>query len=525
MNRGVRILLVFLVVLQCVGIFDHSLWTPDEPRVAEIAREMAVSGDFLIPQLLYRPFLEKPPVYFAAAGFFYKTLGTHIEGVGRLASVIFALATLFVVFYGTRRLIHEEPAYLSTLILATSFKFFEISHKMTVDIALVFFITAALFSYILAHEEKLKHGYKLFWISMALAFLSKGIIGLAIPGISVGVFVLWQNKYSLRDIIKKSWFMPGALMVVAVMALWTCVLYFRGGMAFVETFFVYNQIGRFLDGDLYTGGHIRPFYYYIPTVLADAAPWSMLMIPALIRAKPQDERTKFFLSWFLGGLILLSMASTKRGLYFLPLYPAMAVLIALWMKRLAEKSATGWERGFMWFAAVLIALSYVLVPIAYVKIGGSWITAVIVFLLTLGLVGIVIKQYVRTVPYIACTGWALLLLVWSPVVIPQIDTMKSYKPFFQEAGKIVEQQEVAGYHLTETVEALCPFYGQFFIENIEGKKVFEQEIASRDTGYLMVLPGRVDKELQEHITSRAEMVLETKGQLLKKIQLWKLKRN
>ena len=525
MKKGVRLFLVFLVVVQCVGIFDHSLWTPDEPRVAEIAREMAVSGDFLIPQLLYHPFLEKPPVYFALAGFFYKTLGTRLEGVGRLASVIFALATLLVVFYGTRRLIQEEQAYLSTLILATSFKFFEISHKMTVDIALVFFITAALFSFILAHEEKLKHGYKLFWISMALAFLSKGIIGLAIPGISVGVFVLWQNKDSFLDIIKKSWFIPGTLIVLASMALWARVIYLKGGMTFVETFFVYNQIGRFIHGGLYTGGHIRPFYYYIPTVLADAAPWSVLLIPAVITAKKNTDRTKFFLSWFFGGLILLSMASTKRGLYFLPMYPAMAVLIAVWIHSVAEKAASGWERGFMWFAAVLIALSYVLVPIAYVKIGGSWLTAVIVFLLTLGLVGMVIKQYFRTLPYIACTGWALLLLVWSPVVIPQIDTMKSYKPFFQASGKIVNQQEVSGYHLTETVEALCPFYGQFFIEHIEKKEIFKQEITSNDAEYLMVLPSRLDKELQEHLTSRGEMVLETKGHLLKKIQLWRLKKN
>ena len=176
----------------------------------------------------------------------------------------------------------------------------------------------------------------------------------------------------------------------------------------------------------------------------------------------------------------------------------------------------------MGFAAVLIALSYVLVPIAYVKIGGSWITAAIVFLVTLGLCWIVIRQYVLPLPYRVCAGWALLLLAWSPVVIPQIDTIKSYKPFFQACGKIVTRQEVAGYQLTETVEALCPFYGQFFIENIEEKEVFKQELTSSDAGYLMVLPSRLDKELQERITSRGKMVLETRGHLLKKIQLWSI---
>lgn len=523
MNRRILLFLVFLVVLQCTGIVDHSLWTPDEPRVAEIAREMAISGDYLIPQLLYRPFLEKPPLYYAAAGIFYRMFGTGIEGVGRLASVIFALASLAVVFFGIRRLISEESAYLSTIILATSFRFFEISHKMVVDNALVFFVTAALFSYILAHEEKFRYGYVLFWISLAFAFLSKGMIGLFIPGLAIGVFGIWQRKHSFPEFLKRTWIIPGVVIVCAVMVLWAWVLYMRGGMEFIDVFYKYNQLERFI-GTGYHGGHVRPFYYYIPTLLADAAPWSVLVLPAVIRARLHDDRIKFFLTWFFTGLILLSVASTKRGVYFLPMYPAMAVLIAEWIKGIAQKTSSLWERGFMWFAAGLIMLCYIVVPAAYIKIGGAWLTACIVFVITLCIFLLVARWKPWRVPYLVCIGWASLLLVWSPVLVPRIDMIKSYKPFFVEAGHIVAQQDVAGYRLTETVEALCPFYGQFYIDSIEQPDIFEQLLASQhDPEYLIVLPSRIDEKLKECIMAKGDMILETKSPFLKKTQLWRMK--
>jgi len=195
--RIVQVFLAIAILLQLVGVIDHSLWSPDEPRVAEIAREMAVSGDYIIPHFSGRPFLEKPPLYFATVGVFYRVFGTTCEGVGRFASVIFAIGTLLVVFFGTRAIYTGQIAALSTLVLATSFKFFEISHKMVVDIALCFFITTALFSFILAYKDKSSWGYRLFWISLALAFMAKGLIGIGIPLAVVILFALWQEDFFL----------------------------------------------------------------------------------------------------------------------------------------------------------------------------------------------------------------------------------------------------------------------------------------------------------------------------------------
>src|SRR5512137_66550 len=128
LKRKTLTMLLLAILIQVVGIFDHSVWTTDEPWVAEISREMVMSGDYVIPKLSNTPFLEKPPLYYAVTAIFWRTFGTGNEGIGRLASVLFATGTLLVVFFGARVLYGERAAALATLILATTPEFFLTSH-------------------------------------------------------------------------------------------------------------------------------------------------------------------------------------------------------------------------------------------------------------------------------------------------------------------------------------------------------------------------------------------------------------
>lgn len=167
--------------------------------------------------LEWQPFLEKHPLYFATVELFYHILGTHPEGIGRLASVVFSLGTLAVVFFGIRTLMGEEVSGLSTLILATSFLFFSTSHKMLVDNALVFFTTSALASFMLGYKEKSSWGFKLFWVCLSLAFMTKGAVGIGIPIIAVVSFMLWKMDFS---VLKKMWLVPGVFLVAVIIATW-----------------------------------------------------------------------------------------------------------------------------------------------------------------------------------------------------------------------------------------------------------------------------------------------------------------
>jgi len=513
-------LLALVLFLQCTGIIDHSLWTPDEPREAEIVREMSLSGDYLIPHLAGRPFLEKPPLYYLTATLAYNAFGERFREAGRFASALFGLATLLMIYLTARRLYSEETANLAVLILATFPLFFLASHKMLVDVGLVFFIAAAMCSFILAYKGLLPAGYKLFWLSAAFAFLTKGIIGIAIPGAGIIIFILWQRDL---DILKKGWLFQGVLLILSVMITWGFILYLKGGYDYLDTFYIHNQLGRFIpSSSLYKGGHVRPFYFYLKDVPIQAAPWSILLIPGLIRAKYFGDTERFLCSWLLGGLILLSLATTKREIYFLPMYPAMAIFIAHWMSQVGSQGHSRWERALLWCILALILAVSIALPIGYVKVaGGDWILALGLSLALAGIFWFLWVRYHRKLPLFAVLCWTLTLILWAPALFPQIDQKKNYEPLFIEFGKIVSNEEVIGFNLTETVEALGPFYGGFPVVNIEDRDQFINVLKTQNFHYVIVLPSRMDERLYHELSSRSKLVHKGSGGTRRGMELWR----
>ncbi len=516
MQKKEVLLLILALALLLVGIFDHSLWTPDEPRVADISRTMAITGDYLIPHIGADPFLEQPPLYYAVTGLFWKALGTGNEGFGRLSSVLFSLGTLMVMFFGVRSLYGRNTAVLSSLILATTIGFFTISHKMIVDTALAFFITGALFAFLSAYRASFKQGYPLFWLCLAGAFLTKGIIGFAIPGIAVVLFVLWQKDFA---VIKRAWVLPGITLLVAILSFWAYILYQRGGTDFLYTFFLYNNLGRFIDVGIYQGGHERPFYYYIPVLFTEGMPWSILLIPALVFLKKPDMRLRFFYCWFIGGILLLSLASTKRGLYLLPMYPAMAVMVSVWFEKTLKVTASQWEHRWLGITATFVGLAGLALPLVYVILGGSIPAAIIVFLLSMTILAAVFKRLPLTLPERLVAGWSVLLVAWSTLFFYQVDTFKSYKPFFQEAGRLVGSETVMGLDLTETALAMSSFYGGFAPENVTDREKFIEKLVAGKTRYVLFLRRKKDDELGRLLETKGRMLLHIDNRIMDSIRI------
>ena len=375
---------------------------------------------------------------------------------------------------------------------------------MIVDNALGFFITTALFVFLLAYRGTFKQGYPIFWLCLAGAFLTKGIIGLAIPGIAVFLFVLWQKDFT---IIKRAWVIPGIILLAATLGAWGGILYLRGGREFLSTFFWYNNLGRFLNVGIYQGGHVMPFYHYIPVLFSEGMPWSFILIPALVFLKKPDERLRFFYCWFFGGLLLLSLASTKRNIYFFPMYPAMAVIITVWAERAAQEAASQWEKRWLRFIATLVGLAGLGLPIIYMIIGGSLPAAAAICVLSIALQWFLFKTLAFTIPERIICGWAILIIAWSIVLFPQVDTIKSYKGFFSEAGKAVGKADIIGYDLTETALALSSFYGGFPIENVTDRKQFLDLVSTGKTRYVLFLPRKNDIELGHLLESTGHMLL------------------
>ena len=291
---------------------------------------------------------------------------------------------------------------------------------------------------------------------------------------------------------------------------------------FLKTFYLYNQLGRFLHGSIYTGGHIRPFYYYLTTIWADGAPWSLLLIPFFIKTRKPNEVTRFLCAWFVGGIVLLSIASTKRGLYLLPLFPAMAVMVAYWMSDMTRRVPEKWEHIFLYIIGGLVFLCALAVPLGYcLELRGIWWVAILIFATTVMVFWFAYRYMKGNIPYLIILLWSLLLLLWVPALFPQIDKAKGYKDLFTHMGSIVAHEPVAGYQLTETIEALSPFYGGFYVENIEDRRMFERFITGRKTAYAIILPSRMDENLYALLKANGTLLINEDSRLRKDIELWR----
>ena len=248
--------LAVIFALSFVGIFDHDLWTPDEPRVAEIGREFLGDGASLaVPRLGGEPFLEKPPLYFWCVALSYKIFGGPSASAARIPSVFFGLGTLFFTFFLGKRMYGRNTAIWSCMVLALSTEYFNITHKSLVDISLVFFVTGTVYGlYLGISSEGREKGiyYTICYIFAAGAFFAKGFIGLAFPALFFICWILWTKDWYE---IKRARLWAGFLIVGTGISLWFLALWKEGSWEYLGTFLVHNNLQRFLPGVGYSGGY------------------------------------------------------------------------------------------------------------------------------------------------------------------------------------------------------------------------------------------------------------------------------
>lgn len=347
-----------LALLVCLsGIWNHSLWTPDEPRVAGVGAEMVRSGDYLVPHLAGEPFLEKPPLTWWAMSASLRLFGIS-AGSARLPSALCSLLVLLLVFDLASRLADRRAGLIALVVLASSWSFLSYGHRICVDVWLLLWVNVGYWCFARASfartvPEAPDPAPRPAWLigtylAGGLAFLSKGPIGPVLLFGPLGLSILLQRRWSL---LRSWWHLSGLLTLCALCALWPALLYLRGGWDLLEAFAVDNLLFRIVDPALIGAGdhdlgHHHPVYYYLTRVPFVLMPWVLLAPAALAGlrrgALPEGWRRADLLfvgSLFPVGLALLSLPSTKRTLYLLPLVPSAAVALGVWLSAQFAPSA------------------------------------------------------------------------------------------------------------------------------------------------------------------------------------------
>jgi 4-amino-4-deoxy-L-arabinose transferase-like glycosyltransferase len=301
MKKSVLLILILIVfggILFFYNLGGWDLWNPDEPRYAQIAKEMLQGEGWIIPHLNSEVYLDKPPLFFWLMATTAKVIGGMNEFAARFPSALFGLFTLLLLFYLGKRLFNEKVGFLSALILATNIEFLWLAHRANIDATLTFFTTAAItFLYVGFHQQRGRWVlYLLAYLAMALGVLVKLQIGVIVPVLVVGGYFLMQREWRF---FKDPSHIPGMSLFVAFIGGWIALAYLSGGQDYLWGLLYQKTAATFFE----TASHTRPLYYYLVNFPGNFVPWIIFFPSALIYGLSAKGRKKEFIFAFLWFVI------------------------------------------------------------------------------------------------------------------------------------------------------------------------------------------------------------------------------
>jgi 4-amino-4-deoxy-L-arabinose transferase-like glycosyltransferase len=378
--------LAFLWNLGSTGLVDET-----EPLFAEAARQMTVTGDWVTPYFNNETRFDKPPLIYWLMAIAYQTVGVNEWGA-RLPSALAAIALMGMGFYLLRRFgtaiplaptatgPYWLPALIGSALIGLNPLTLVWGRTGVSDMLLSGCMGLALMAFFCGYaggekaeeaeeveeaegvreetyaspsiqNSKLKiqnsfsPWYFAFYVLIALAVLTKGPVGLVLPGLTIALFLLYVGKF--WEVVREMRLFWGVLIILVLSVPWYVLVTLANGEAFIDSFFGYHNLERFTS---VVNRHWAPWYFYFVIVFLGFAPWSVYLPVAIARLQfwkrsvwrhqPRSQQLGLFaLFWFGSVFGFFTIAVTKLPSYVLPLMPAAAILVALFWSSLTVTSA------------------------------------------------------------------------------------------------------------------------------------------------------------------------------------------
>ena len=357
---------LFALAVVWFGLFSRlgilPLLQPDEGRNAEVAREMKESGAWLSPSYNGIAYLDKPAFYFKAVALSLAAFGDN-ETAARLPSAMFGLATLAITFLFCRRVYGPRCAVMAVIIIATMPLYVVFSRTVIFDIALAFFVSAAIFAGYRAEEcegNTRRNWYLLGALAAGFATLVKGPVGFLIPGLVLFVF----HRVEGRCGVWKRFFAP-----LNLLAFFGVTLPWFIGLSLQHSDFPYyglieESFHRFTTTTFH---RTQPFYFYALIVAGLFLPWSFILPEAAVAAwrnkKLMSSADHLCLVWAVVVVIFFSLSKSKLPGYILTVTVACGILTARFFAQ-AMKNPDGKAARIVCRAALTLAVLCFVVAIA-----------------------------------------------------------------------------------------------------------------------------------------------------------------
>ena len=355
-------LLILFLLVWFYMLGARTLVPTDEGRYAEMAREMVATQDWITTRLNGIKYFEKPPLQTWMNAVTFELFGLG-EWQARLWTGLCGLFGIGLVAYTGRRVFNERVGFYAPLVLGSSLFWAGMGHINTLDMGLAAMMTLSICALLLAqrndaNRDEQRNWMLLCWAGMALAVLSKGLIGIVLPGAVLVLYTLFSRDWAIW---KRLHLVKGLILFFAICTPWF-VLVSMKNPEFPQFFFIHEHFQRFT-----TKIHSRtgPWYYFIPILLLGIIPWLGVFVQSLLTGAREEhsgssfnslssgkfQPRKMLLIWSVFIFVFFSISSSKLPSYILPIFPTLALLIACYVER-----AT--------FKAIVLSASIVAVPCA-----------------------------------------------------------------------------------------------------------------------------------------------------------------
>ncbi len=526
MNARNKLLSIQLVLVVGVSLFffffglgAFGLLGADEPRYAQIAREMLARHDWIVPTFNGSPWLEKPVLLYWKMMVSYLFFGVA-DWAARVPAVANATALVLAVFFFMRRFRYTSELD-AAMITASSAGMIGFGRGASTDMLVSAPFAMAMMSWWAWHQTGRKLWLGFFYALLGVGALAKGPVAPALAVLVVGAYavVRREGKVFLRSV-----WIPGFLLFFLIALPWYLTVQHYVPQ-FFRIFFIEHNLERF-GTNLYQ--HSQPFWYYIPVFLLATLPWTIFTIPALIEAGKRmmkrfkgnpdsnatagDDLPVFLFIWTLVPVLFFSISRSKLPGYILPSIPGATLLAAEYLHRAQTISRLKTALHALLCASLLVGA--LIAPFAMAKQpphpffqAGMMITGAIIALMVLLMVrreGARVLHFVTLIPVIL--GVAFLLRPAAPV----IDRTQSARPISERLTELgAGNGPVAVFNVKRQISYGLTFYRNQPIQHYEHEGPVDLPSGIPSTTHIVVAKEGSLEAVQAAVGDRAVKSLGT----------------
>jgi 4-amino-4-deoxy-L-arabinose transferase-like glycosyltransferase len=503
----------FCAFLFLYGLSQFGLIGADEPRYAQVAREMLDRNDWITPTLGGQPWLEKPPLYYWQAMLAYRIFGVS-DSAARLPSAFDATFLVLAVYFFLRRF-RPGLELDGALIAASSAGIVGYARAASMDMALAAAFTIGMLGWWAWKESGKRIYLAVSYAFMALGMLAKGPVA---PFLAAVVIVLYATAVGEVRLVLRTLWLPGILLFCAIALPWYFAVQMRNPEFFHE-FIVEHNLGRF-SKNLYH--HPEPFWYYLPVTALALVPWIVFVIAAFVQrvriwwaerklvgsaeGDLEDQFGRFACCWLIVPVVFFSISRSKLPGYILPAIPAGALLLVGYLRQPLARSEA--EPPATWLVVLHALLAGALIVpallIAYLitqhRLPGGQpmlVALAVAFVLCAGIVltlvrkgGLRMLRFVTVIPVLLAVGIVLRLGSGT------LDQTLSARPLAQEIATMeTHPLPLAVYQVPRELEYGLTFYRNRLTFNYDWGRVPQQE-------HLLVAPENSQVEIAKLVAGR-----------------------